>query len=419
MPLLPPTVANRALPPLQPVRQSFPRPRLADVYAGAYAEAAARLRELGARPGARVAIGAGSRGIRDLVPVVKATVAACRDAELAPFVVPAMGSHGGGTADGQRHVLEHLGVTEAGVGAPIVSDTRVVQIGATSWGMPVYFDQAALEADFVVPVNRVKPHTDFAGTHESGLCKMLVIGFANHAGCSRVHQETFARFHLVVPEIAALILEKIPVPFGMAIVENAYDETYLVEAVARERILTREAELLQIAYAHMPRLYFDHIDVLIVDEIGKNISGAGMDPNIVGRTAKGILAGYTGPSIARIVVAGLTEVGGGNAIGIGQADFTTQHVADHFDAETTYANAIAAGTPESGRLPIVLPTLDDAVRAALLTASVDDWSQAVIVRIKNTLHIDTIWVSDALADTVEGHPDLQWVDGAAPPVETR
>lgn len=409
MPVLPPTIAERPLPRLRAVRQVFPRPRLADVYAHAYAEATARLRELNARPGARVAIGAGSRGIRDVAPVVKATVAACRDAGFAPFVTPAMGSHGGGAAVGQRDVLTHLGVTEASVGAPIVSATHVTQIGRTSWGMPVYFDTAALEADFIVPVNRVKPHTDFAGTHESGLCKMLVIGFANHEGCTRVHLEGFARFHAVVPETAAVILDKAPIAFGMAIVENAYDETYLVEAIGRAQIFTREAELLRIAYANMPRLLFDHIDVLIVDEIGKNISGAGMDPNIVGRTAKGILPGYTGPSIARIVVAGLTEAGGGNAIGIGQADFTTQQVVDHFNAEATYANAIASGTPESGRLPVVLPTHDDAVRAALLTTGREDWESAAMVRINDTLHLDAIWVSDALAEAVEAHPDLHWV----------
>jgi len=414
MPYLPPTVATRDLPRLRAVTQRFPRPRHPDVYAGAYAEAAAQWQRLGAQPGARVAIGVGSRGIRDIVTVVAAIVAACRDAGLAPFVVPAMGSHGGGTADGQRHVLEHLGVTEASVGAPIISDTAVEQIGVTSRGMPVSFDKTALAADFVVPVNRVKPHTDFAGTHESGLCKMLVIGFANHIGCSRVHQETFARFHHVVPMTAALILEKVPVAFGMAIVENAYDETHLVEAVTREQMLTREAELLQIAYANMARLYFEHIDVLIVDEIGKNISGAGMDPNIMGRTAKGILAGYTGPSITRIVVAGLTSAGGGNAIGLGQADFTTQETVAQIDSEATYANAIAAGTPESGRLPIVLPTLDDAVRAALLTSGVNDWSQAAIVRIKNTLHIDAIWVSDALAAMVESDPNLCWTGNNAP-----
>lgn len=410
MPLLPPTIATRELPRLRPVRQIFPRPRHPDVYAGAYAEATKQLQMLGARPGARIALGVGSRGIRDIVTVVKATVAACRDAGLSPFITPAMGSHGGGTAEGQQQVLAHLGVTEESVGAPILSNTEVEQIGVTSWGMPVYFDKVALSADYIVPINRVKPHTDFAGTHESGLCKMLVIGFANHIGCSRVHEETFARFHEVIPATAAVVLKTVPVAFGMAIVENAYDETYLIEAVPRERILEREAELLRIAYANMARLYFSHIDVLIVDEIGKNISGAGMDPNITGRTAGGILPGYSGPTIKRIVVAGLTEATGGNAIGIGQADFTTAHLLAQFNPEPTYTNAIAAGTPESGRLPVVLPTLEDAVRAALHSCGLNDWSQAAIVRIKNTLHIDQIWVSDALAPVVEASPNLAWCE---------
>lgn len=412
MPILLQESAGQQLPALRRVMQSFPRPRLDALQVTARAVVTARLAELNLRSGARVAIGVGSRGIRDIVPVVQVTVAACREAGLLPFIVPAMGSHGGGTAEGQRHVLEHLGITEATVGAPIVSDTAVNLIGETACGIPVRFDRAALDADFIVPINRVKPHTDFAGTHESGLCKMLAIGFANHAGCSRIHQEGFARFHAVIPAVAGLILRTLPVAFGVAIVENAYDETCMIEAIPRETILAREAELLQIAYANMARLYFDHIDVLIVEEIGKNISGAGMDPNIIGRTAGGLLPGYTGPAITRIVVGALTATGYGNAIGIGEADFTTERLAGQMDRTATYANAIAAGVPESARLPIVLPTLDDAVRAALQTGGIDDWSQAAIVRIKNTLHLDTIWVSGALSAAVEAHPHLAWAQDA-------
>ncbi|MCB0024247.1 MAG: DUF2088 domain-containing protein [Caldilinea sp.] len=408
MPILTQEAAGRALPRLLPVTQSFPRPRLDDPRAATQRMVSDRLAELNARSGARVAIGVGSRGIRDIVPVVQATVTACRDAGLAPCIVPAMGSHGGGTAEGQRSVLEHLGITEEAVGAPIVSSQDVTTIGVTESGIPVSFDRTALDADFIVPINRVKPHTDFAGTHESGLCKMLAIGFANHAGCSRIHQEGFARFHVVIPEVAGLILRTLPVAFGVAIVENAYDETCLIEAIPRAAILTREAELLQIAYANMARLYFDHIDVLVVEEIGKNISGAGMDPNIIGRTAGGLLPGFDGPAIRRIVVGALTAAGYGNAIGIGEADFTTERLAGQMDRMATYANAIAAGVPESARLPIVLPTLDDAVRAALQTCGLDDWSQAAIVRIKNTLHLDTILVSDALAGAVDAHPHLAW-----------
>ncbi|MCW5843309.1 MAG: DUF2088 domain-containing protein [Caldilinea sp.] len=408
MPILTQEAAGRALPRLLPVTQSFPRPRLDDPRAATQRMVSDRLAELNARSGARVAIGVGSRGIRDIVPVVQATVTACRDAGLAPCIVPAMGSHGGGTAEGQRSVLEHLGITEEAVGAPIVSSQDVTTIGVTESGIPVSFDRTALDADFIVPINRVKPHTDFAGTHESGLCKMLAIGFANHAGCSRIHQEGFPRFHEVIPEVAGLILRTLPVAFGVAIVENAYDETCLIEAIPRAAILTREAELLQIAYANMARLYFDHIDVLVVEEIGKNISGAGMDPNIIGRTAGGLLPGFDGPAIRRIVVGALTAAGYGNAIGIGEADFTTERLAGQMDRMATYANAIAAGVPESARLPIVLPTLDDAVRAALQTCGLDDWSQAAIVRIKNTLHLDTILVSDALAGAVDAHPHLAW-----------
>ncbi len=417
MPVLPPSIASRDLPPLRAVTQHFPRPCHRDVYAGAYAEAAAQLQVIQARPGASVAIGVGSRGIRDVAPIVRATVAACRAAGLAPFIVPAMGSHGSGTAAGQRAVLEHLGVTAASIGAEIVAESAVEQIGVTRWGMPVYFGKAALAADYVVPVNRIKPHTDFAGTHESGLCKMLVIGFANHEGCARVHQEGFARFHTVVPETAALILARVPVAFGMAVVENAYDETYLLEAIPGARILAREAELLQVAYDHMPRLCFDAIDVLIIDEIGKDISGAGMDPNIVGRTGTGILPGYRGPSITRIVVSGLSAAGGGNAIGMGAADFTTAALAEVYDPEATYANAIASGTPESARLPIVLPTTEDAVRAALLSSGVDDWDKAAVVRIQNTLRLETVWVSSALAAAVDAQGELRWADtgGREPP----
>lgn len=408
MPILTQEAAGRALPRLLPVTQSFLRLRLDDPRAATQRMVSDRLAELNARSGARVAIGVGSRGIRDIVPVVQATVTACRDAGLAPCIVPAMGSHGGGTAEGQRSVLEHLGITEEAVGAPIVSSQDVTTIGVTESGIPVSFDRTALDADFIVPINRVKPHTDFAGTHESGLCKMLAIGFANHAGCSRIHQEGFPRFHEVIPEVAGLILRTLPVAFGVAIVENAYDETCLIEAIPRAAILTREAELLQIAYANMARLYFDHIDVLVVEEIGKNISGAGMDPNIIGRTAGGLLPGFDGPAIRRIVVGALTAAGYGNAIGIGEADFTTERLAGQMDRMATYANAIAAGVPESARLPIVLPTLDDAVRAALQTCGLDDWSQAAIVRIKNTLHLDTILVSDALAGAVDAHPHLAW-----------
>ena len=409
MPILPESVSTRPLPVLRQVSQRFDRPLLDNPYAKTVAEFCAFFADHPQPPGNRVALGVGSRGIRNLAIIVRAAVDACRDHGLEPIVVPAMGSHGSGTASGQETVLRALGITAEAVGAPVYSSTEVVQIAKTNRGLPVFFDRIAMECDAIIPVNRIKPHTDFAGEVESGLCKMLVIGFANHEGCSRIHQEGFARFAQVIPEVATLILKSAPILCGLAIVENAYDETAQVEVIARTDILSREAELLQIAYSNMPRLLFDKIDVLLIDEIGKEISGAGMDPNVTGRTTAGILPGYTGPIIRRIVVAGLSAHGGGNAIGVGLADFTTSALMEAMDTEATYANAIASGNPESGRIPPVMATTQDALRAALLTAGITDWEQARIVQIRNTLDVGTVSVSPALSAWVEDHPDLMWL----------
>ncbi|TVQ98695.1 MAG: DUF2088 domain-containing protein [Spirochaetaceae bacterium] len=409
MPILPESVSTRSLPGLRQVSQRFDRPILDNPYATTMAEFCAFFADHPPESGNRVALGVGSRGIRNLAVIVRAAVDACRDHGLEPIVVPAMGSHGCGTASGQEAVLRALGITVDTVGAPVCSSTEVVQIAETTHGLPVYFDRIAMACDAIIPVNRIKPHTDFAGEVESGLCKMLAIGFANHEGCSRIHQEGFSRFSRVIPQVATLILDSAPILCGLAIVENAYDETAQVEVIARTDILSGEAELLQIAYSNMPRLLFDEIDVLLIDEIGKEISGAGMDPNVMGRTTAGILAGYTGPTIRRIVVAGLSAHGGGNAIGVGLADFTTAALVEAMDTEATYANAIASGNPESGRIPPVMATTQDALRAALLTAGITDWEQARIVQIRNTLDVSTVSVSPALWAWVEDHPDLTWL----------
>ncbi len=352
-------------------------------------------------PGKRVAVAVGSRGIANLVCIVREIVAVFRDRRLDVSIVSAMGSHGGGTSDGQRAVLAALGITEIAVGAPIDTEMDVFPIGETDDGVPVMVGTSLVEYDAVVPVNRVKPHTDYSGTVESGICKMLAIGFGRHDGCSRLHEEGFDAFARLIPEAASVVLNSVHVPFGLAIIENAYDRTEHIEAIPGGAIIQREPELLARAYRNMPRLRFRYIDVLIIDEIGKDISGAGMDPNIVGRTAKGVLPGFTGPLIDRIIVAGITPVSHGNAIGVGLADFVLEPVAAVFDRESTYANAIASGNPESGRMPIVFPDLEDAVRAALMTSRVRDWRDASIVRIKNTLELGEIAVSEPLLSTVD------------------
>lgn len=362
------------------------------------------------RAGNRVALAVGSRGIGDLPVIVRSLVDACRHGDLQVEIIPAMGSHGGGTAEGQREVLEGLGISSSTMGVPVRSSIDVKTIGSTTGGVPVMVDATLGDYDAVIPVNRIKPHTDYYGDYESGLCKMLAIGLGNHEGCSRLHQEGFSSFPSLIPEVARIVLDNVRVPFGLAIVENAFDQTLLVEAIPASRIHAREKELLQLSYRNMPRIRLKEIDVLVVERIGKDISGAGMDPNVVGRTTAGILPGYDGPTIRRIVVGGITPASHGNAIGVGLADFVTKELSLALDPIATGANAIASGNPESGRLPIVMERIDDAIRGALLTAGVDRWIDARIVRISDTLHLETIYVSPTFLSEVEENPDLELIE---------
>jgi hypothetical protein len=406
MPILSEEARAIALPRMFRVRQVFDAPRVADP-AAAVADELARpgIRAL-VRPGARVAVAVGSRGIRGIDRIVRAAVDGLKAAGAAPFIVPAMGSHGGATAEGQRDLIGRYGVTEQAMGVPVMSSMATTVIAETAGGVPIHFSSEALAADLVVPIARVKPHTDFRGRVESGLCKMLAIGLAKHAGCSRLHREGFPRFAELLPEVATRVLERANVGFGIAIVENACDETAHVEAVPAADFLRRDAELLVMAKRLMARIMLPSIDVLVVQEIGKDVSGAGMDPNIMGRTVKGPLAGYDGPDIKRIVVLGLTEATHGNAIGIGAADFTVEAVVGRIDREATYANSIAAGYPESGRIPIALADESEVLRAAIGCTPGVDIARPRIVRIRNTLDLGVIEVSEALLDDVRREPRL-------------
>ena len=406
MPILSEEARSIALPRMYRVRQMFDAPRVADPAAAVAGELARpEIRAL-VRPGARVAVAVGSRGIRGIDRIVRAAVDGLKAAGAAPFIVPAMGSHGGATAEGQRDLIGRYGVTEQAMGVPVMSSMATTVIAETAGGVPIHFSSEALAADLVVPIARVKPHTDFRGRVESGLCKMLAIGLAKHAGCSRLHREGFPRFAELLPEVASRVLECANVGFGIAIVENACDETAHVEAVPAADFLRRDAELLVMAKRLMARIMLPSIDVLVVQEIGKDVSGAGMDPNIMGRTVKGPLAGYDGPEIKRIVVLGLTEATHGNAIGIGAADFTVEAVVGRIDREATYANSIAAGYPESGRIPIALADESEVLRAAIGCTPGVDIARPRIVRIRNTLDLGVIEVSEALLDDVRREPRL-------------
>ncbi|WP_082236062.1 lactate racemase domain-containing protein [Halobacillus massiliensis] len=344
--------------------------------------------------GDRVAIAVGSRGVADIPVLTRETVAAIREAGGEPFIVPAMGSHGGATAEGQIDVLAQLGVTEETVGAPVNATMEVVKLGELPNGLPVYMDKYAFEADKVVVINRVKPHTAFRGQVESGLMKMITIGLGKQKGAEAAHSFSFKYMAEHVWEMAKITLAKAPVIFGLASIENAYDRPAKVVAIPAEEIEMREPDLLKEAKALMPKIYFDSIDVLIVDELGKDISGDGMDPNITGRYATPYATG--GPDVKRIAVLGLTKKTHGNANGIGMADMTTQEVMDEISWEKGYANALTSTVIDVVKLPMVLDTKELAVKAAIKSCNAFDLKKAKVVRIKNTLDIGEIWISESL-----------------------
>jgi hypothetical protein len=358
--------------------------------------------------GARIAITVGSRGIANIDRILKYLVHILKENSAKPFLIPAMGSHGGGTAEGQLEVLKSLNITESSIGAPIVSSMEVVEIGRSSFGFPVMVDKHAAEADGIIVVNRVKPHTEFEGPIESGLMKMMAIGMGKHKGCLQVHKQTVNYgYREVIPEIGRVILEKLPILFGVALVENVYDETALIQAIDPTQFLIEEERLLVKAKRLMARLPFDKIDILIVDEMGKDISGTGLDTNIIGRIMFIGEKEPKSPKITRIVVLDLTEESHGNAIGIGLADYATQRLVDKIDLVATSTNAIAAVTPEKGRIPIALKTDRESVETAFTTIREVDPEKARVVHIKNTLEIAELDVSEALLEEVKGKENLR------------
>ncbi|MDM5200828.1 lactate racemase domain-containing protein [Fictibacillus enclensis] len=394
-----------ALPKMMKVKQSFHAPELDDT-----AQAVQQtLKETGVlsriSPGDRVAIAAGSRGVADLPILVRETVNAVISAGGSPFIVPAMGSHGGATAEGQREVLEQLGVTEASVGAPIVSSMEVVQTGTLENGLPVYTDKNAASADKVIVINRIKPHTAFRGPVESGLMKMITIGLGKQKGAEAAHAYSFKYMAEHVPQMAKMVMAKIPIIFGLGSIENAYDRPAKIVAVPAEEMEEREPGLLLEAKVLMPKILFDPMDVLIVEEIGKDISGDGMDPNITGRYATPYA--YGGPDVSRIVVLGLTEKTHGNANGIGLADTTTRKLFNSISWEKGYANALTSTVTSVIKVPMVLEDEEMAIKAAIKTCNARDLTKARVVRIPNTLDLQHIWISESLREEAEDHSDIE------------
>jgi hypothetical protein len=352
-------------------------------------------------PGTRACVAAGSRGIDRIDEVVRAVVDRLREAGADVFIVPAMGSHGGATAEGQLEVLAGYGITPETMGCEIRSSMATIELGEVEPGVPVFVDRNAFEgADLIVPVNRVKPHTGFTGPVESGLLKMLAIGLGKQKGADTFHRRGYDAFARLIPAVARHTIARAPVAFGVALVENGHARLCHIEAIPGARIEARETELLAGARATMARLPLDDIDVLIVDRIGKDISGTGLDPNVIGRGKAGVDPA-AGPRIGRIVVRGLTHATEGNASGIGFADVALRRAALAMDERKTYLNAITAKDVEGARIPPVFDTDEDALGAALTSCIRVEAATARIVRVASTKQLELLWVSEpALADAL-------------------
>ncbi|HUQ71835.1 MAG TPA: lactate racemase domain-containing protein [Planctomycetaceae bacterium] len=358
--------------------------------------------------GQTVAITAGSRGIANIAAITKAVVDHVKQLGGVPFIVPAMGSHGGGTAEGQAKILAGYGITPETMGCELRASMDTIIVDTTPQGIPVHFDKHASQADHVIVVGRVKPHTGFVGDVESGLHKMMLIGLGKHHG-AKIYHRAIANYSFmeIITAVAESVIRKCRVAAGVAIVENAYDETALIEAVPPEQFLKRETELLKLASDWLPRLPFDHCDLFIIDRIGKNISGTGMDTNVVGRKFNDHAATPKDrANCRRIMVRGLTEDTHGNATGIGMAEFTNQRTIDAVDRKITAINCITGLHPTAAMLPIAFDTDREVISAALQTIGLIEPPDAKVIHIADTLHLAECLVSETYLPLLTGRGEL-------------
>jgi len=394
------------------VKQRFEGPSLRDI-PGAVRETMRSLHlQDKLKSGQTVAVTAGSRGIANIDRITRTVVDELKALGLAPFIVPTMGSHGGATAEGQRTVLEHYGITEAAMGCPIRSSMEVVQIGEVK-GIPVFCDKNVWGADHVAVVARIKPHTDFSGEIESGLFKMMAIGLGKRRGAEHYHRSGQTHSYAeIFPLVGQKVLQTARVLFGLGIVENGYDQTARIRALLPKEFEEGEKALLRDAKAWMARLPFDELDLLIVDDLGKNISGAGMDTNVIGRPY--IQKVLDRPKILRIFVRDITPESEGNAQGIGFAEMITRRLLDKIDYRATYINAITSGAPEAIRVPMTFDTDREAIQVALGMIGLTPPEEARVVRIKNTLNLVEMDVSEVVLPKVKAHDRLSVVTEPMP-----
>jgi hypothetical protein len=396
-------------PKMVPIRQSFERTRLDNIPETVRSE----LGKLGLdrliKPGQTVALTAGSRGIANIPIILKSTIQFLGDLGARPFIVPAMGSHGGATAHGQLELLESYGISEATMGVPILSSMETVSLGTTSEGYPIFLDKHASEADHIAVIGRIKPHTGFHGPIESGLLKMMMIGLGKHHGAIYYHRLLLdLPYQKVVRSVSRVIRERAKITFGLGIVENAYDETALIRAALPADFEPVEEELLTTARKWLPQLPLRQADLLIIDEIGKNISGSGMDTNVVGRKRAHRHDSTSGqPDFRLIYVRSLSEKTHGNATGLGLADFTRKSVVDALNYKATVINCLTAGYPEGADIPVHFESDREILEAALMIIGLRHPHEARILHIRNTLQIEEMEISEPCLQESERVTEFQ------------
>jgi hypothetical protein len=368
------------------------------------------------KPGMSVGVGVGSRGIANLQTMVRATLDVLRDLRCKPFIVSAMGSHGGATAEGQRELLAGYGITEAELGVPVKTDMDAVQIGTNSWGEPVWWDKNALAADALITLSRIKPHTDYRGRFESGILKMLSIGLGKRHGAAQHHRWGYRGLTEMLPETGKVVLQKTPFVASLAILENAREQTARLQVVEKAQVWDTEPNLLDEARQLMGRLPFDQLDLLVIGEIGKNYSGAGIDPNVVGRLQ--IEAApeleFDKPRITRICALALSPESHGNATGVGLADLTTERMLAAIDQTPFRMNNLTACFLWRSKLPFAFPTDRECIQTGVRTCWQPDVSKLRMAVIPNTLEVAEMWVSPPLADEAKSRPHLELIGESKP-----
>jgi len=407
MPILLPEDRNVKLPEMIKVRQNFEDEKIEDVAARVSSILQEDKISSLIHPGQKIAVAVGSRMIDRIQIIIKQLVTELKARGAEPFLVTAMGSHGGGTPEGCKQILADFGITEESVGVPIKADMDVVKLGTTEGGIDVYTDKNSYEADMTILVNRIKPHTEFTGPYESGLCKLSTIGLGRHVGCTSLHKGGTLNFNTIIPQAAKVVFDNSNIGFGIGIIENAFDKVKIIEGMTKDEIFDREAELLKIAKAGMPSIGIPEIDVLVIEEIGKDISGFGMDPNIVGLIGPKADEPNV-PKIGKVIVLRLSEKSHGNACGIGLADLTTREVYENIDFESTYANSFACGGSFgywTEYIPIVMNDEQEAIAGAIKMLNIKDSEKSKIVKIKSTLKLSEIEVSETLREYVESKPE--------------